>query len=87
MDPWAMTSPEYYRLVLIPEVGVEAWAEAIAGRLEDGLELDSEDRPAVREALKLALVARPESMVPLIGTEIIEESYFEDLEDEQVEEA
>jgi hypothetical protein len=59
------------------------WATAIAGRLSDewdGKPEFPEDAELLREILTKALSAVPEECMRLVGTGIIEESYFEPLD-------
>jgi hypothetical protein len=63
---------------------IEDWAEAISRRIVDGSSFDSgaEEGKAVAASIASALLARPESIRALIGTAVIEEDYFELLDDE-----
>lgn len=59
------------------------WAEAIATRLSDEWDGKSEfleDAELLKEVLTRALSAVPDECMRLVGTGIIEESYFEELE-------
>lgn len=59
------------------------WAEAIATRLSDewdGKSEFQEDAELLKEVLTKALNAVPDECMRLVGTGIIEESYFEALE-------
>jgi predicted transcriptional regulator len=59
---------------------VEAWTFAISRRIVDMIpsdDLDSEDRELLCKTLDKALIAVPKEMSKLIGTGIIEESYFD----------
>ncbi len=59
------------------------WAEAIATRLSDEWDGKSEfleDAELLKEVLTRALSAVPDECMRLVGTGIIEESYFEVLE-------
>jgi hypothetical protein len=63
--------------------GVEAvkWAQAIADRISDELpNLDEEDRKALNGCLAFCLGNHPDHLEDLIGTGIIEEDYFKDME-------
>lgn len=58
------------------------WAEAIAERISnewDGISEFPEDAEVLREVLLKALSAVPKECMRLVGTGIIEESYFEPL--------
>ncbi len=62
---------------------VDRWAYAIAERVADewgGREEFPEDAELLREVLRKALCACPRECMMLVGTGIIEESYFEPLE-------
>ena len=59
------------------------WAEAIAVRLSDEWDGKSEfpeDAELLKEVLAKALSAIPDECMRLVGTGVIEESYFEPLE-------
>ncbi len=59
------------------------WAEAIATRLSDEWDGKSEfpeDAELLKEVLIKALKAVPDECMRLVGTGIIEESYFEPLD-------
>jgi len=59
------------------------WAEAIATRLSDewdGKTEFPEDAELLTEVLTKALIAVPDECMRLIGTGIIEDSYFEHLD-------
>jgi len=59
------------------------WAEAIATRLSDEWDGKSEfieDAELLKEVLTNVLTAVPDECMRLVGTGIIEESYFEPLE-------
>lgn len=59
------------------------WAEAIATRLSDewdGKSEFQEDAELLKEVLTKALSALPDECMRLVGTGIIEESYFEPLD-------
>ena len=65
------------------EIPIEQWAEAIALRISDEWEGNdpnnpdsAEDVELLRNTLEKALIACPELCIDLIGTTIIEESYF-----------
>jgi len=61
---------------------VNEWAEAIAERLADEWNRKSEfpeDAELLKEVLTKALIAVPDECMRLIGTGIIEESYFESI--------
>lgn len=61
---------------------VNQWAEAIATRLSDewdGKLAFQEDAKLLKEVLTKALSAMPDECMRLVGTGIIEESYFERL--------
>ena len=62
---------------------VDEWAKAIAVRLSDewhGKSEFTEDTMLLEEVLTKALTAVPAECMRLIGTGIIEESYFEPLD-------
>ena len=62
---------------------VNIWAEAIATRLSDEWDGKSEfpeDAELIKEVLAKGLSAFPEECMRLVGTGIIEESYFEALD-------
>jgi len=54
------------------------WAEAIACRIADESAYDADDKAILERTLAEALEKTPEAMRRLIGTGIIEESYFEE---------
>ncbi len=59
------------------------WAEAIAIRLSDewgGKSEFSEDADLLKDVLKKVLTAFPDECMRLVGTGIIEESYFDQLD-------
>jgi hypothetical protein len=59
------------------------WAEAIAIRLSDewdGKSEFSEDTDLLNDVLKKVLTAFPDECMRLVGTGIIEESYFDPLD-------
>jgi hypothetical protein len=59
------------------------WAEAIAIRLSDewdGKSEFSEDTDLLKDVLKKVLTAFPDECMRLVGTGIIEESYFDPLD-------
>lgn len=59
------------------------WAKAIALRLSDGWAGKSEfpeDAKLLKEILTKALIAIPDECMRLVGTGVIEESYFEPLD-------
>ena len=59
------------------------WAYAIATRISDEWHGNSscpEDAKLLKEVLSSALLAVPDQCMKLVGTTIIEESYFEHLE-------
>lgn len=61
----------------------DEWARAIAERLSDewdGKTEFPEDAKLLKEVLTKALCALPDECMRLVGTGIIEESYFESLE-------
>jgi len=61
----------------------QEWAGAIAERLADewdGKANFPEDAALLKEVLTTALSARPDKCMRLVGTGIIEESYFEPLD-------
>ena len=62
-----------------PEEGPtdQAWAEAIAARIADESSYDADDKKILESVLAVALEHTPRAMRKLIGTGIIEESYFE----------
>ena len=58
----------------------DEWAKAIAGRLSDewnGKSEFPEDAELLKEVIEKALAAIPDECMRLVGTGIIEESYFE----------
>ena len=58
------------------------WAYAIAARIADEWDGNSscpEDAKLLKEVLSVALLAVPNQCMRLVGTTIIEESYFEHL--------
>ncbi|MEK6681799.1 MAG: hypothetical protein AABY79_07530 [Nitrospirota bacterium] len=62
---------------------INQWAQAIAERLSDewdGKSEFSEDAELLKEVLIKALSAVPKECMRLVGTGIIEESYFEPLD-------
>ena len=64
-------------------LSVNRWAEAIAIRLSDewnGKSEFPEDAELLKDVLTRALSAIPEDCMRLVGTGIIEESYFEVLD-------
>ena len=66
-----MNDPEY------------AWASAIAARISDewsGREDFPEDAVLLRDVLTIALRMAPDQCLRLVGTGIIEESYFDPLD-------
>ena len=61
----------------------DEWAKAIAERLSDewdGKSESPEDAEFLKEVLTKALSAVPDECMRLVGTGIIEESYFEPLD-------
>ncbi len=61
----------------------EEWAKAIAERLSDEWDGKSEsldDAELLEEVLSKALSAVPDECMRLVGTRIIEESYFDPLD-------
>ncbi len=63
-------------------ITIQRWADAIALRLSDEWEGKTEfpdDAILLGEVLSVALKATPNETARLIGTGIIEESYFESL--------
>ncbi len=61
----------------------DEWARAIAERLSDewdGKTEFSEDTGLLTEVLTKALIAVPDECMRLVGTGIIEDSYFEPLD-------
>lgn len=59
---------------------LEKWADATALRISDEWHSDSSDaKNILLESLKLAFINTPEALQNLIGTEIIEETYFDSL--------
>lgn len=68
---------------MIPSVNVNEWARAIAERVIDEWDGKSEfpqDAELLKDVLEKALSAVPKECMRLVGTGIIEESYFERLE-------
>lgn len=64
-------------------LSVNKWAEAIASRLSDewdGKTEFPEDAELLTKVLTKALIAVPDECMRLIGTGIIEDSYFEHLD-------
>ena len=62
---------------------INEWAKAIAIRLSDewdGKSESPEDAELLKEVIEKALNAVPDECMRLIGTGIIEESYFEPLD-------
>jgi len=63
--------------------GLDVWASAIAWRISDewggNTPEDLEDFPLLRNVLDRVLSKNPEECVKLIGTTIIEESYFDSI--------
>ena len=59
---------------------INEWAKAIAERVSDEWDGKSEDAELLREVLSKALNTVPEECMRLVGTGIIEESYFERLD-------
>jgi hypothetical protein len=62
---------------------VDRWARAIAERVADewdGKAESPEDAELLRDVLQKALSASPRECMRLVGTGIIEESYFDPLE-------
>jgi len=62
---------------------IEEWAEAIAERVSDewdGKSAFPEDAELLKEVLTKALCTVPEECMRLVGTGIIEESYFDPIE-------
>jgi len=55
------------------------WAQAIADRVADESSYDEDDKKILNEALTKALTVCPDAILMLIGTGIIEESYFDDI--------
>jgi hypothetical protein len=58
----------------------DEWAEAIASRISDewgGAETGDPDSKVLEEVLAAALKAVPDQLQRLIGTQIIEEDYFD----------
>ncbi len=67
--------------MLIHGVDSNLWAKAIAIRIADEWHGDFvEDRVVLMHALEVGLSKSPASITSLIGTGIIEENYFEDLD-------
>jgi hypothetical protein len=65
------------------KLGPSPWAEAIATRIADewdGRNPSPDDADLLRRVLTVCLSARPRQCAKLIGTTIIEESYFEELD-------
>ena len=63
--------------------GTKDWAYAIAARISDewnGNSSSPEDAKILKEVLSAALLAVPHQCMKLVGTTIIEESYFEHLD-------
>lgn len=61
---------------------VSKWATAVAYRILDELDDNSamrQDRDLLAEALTRAFISNPEALASLIGTTVIEETYFEEL--------
>ena len=64
------------------EPTLDDWAEAIAARIVDewgGRDILPETMENLKEVLTRALRSVPDEMMKLVGTEIIEETYFDDL--------
>jgi hypothetical protein len=62
-------------------VALEEWANATALRISDEWHSDCiEAKTLLNKSLTLAFINTPEALLPLIGTEIIEETYFESLD-------
>jgi hypothetical protein len=62
---------------------VNKWAEAIAERLSDEWDGKSdfpEDAELLREVLTKALASAPDECMRLVGTGLIEETYFDPLD-------
>lgn len=60
-----------------------AWGRAIAERISDewdGKSESPEDAELLKEVLTKALIAVPDECMRLVGTGIIEESYFDSLD-------
>lgn len=56
------------------------WAKAIAGVLSngwDGKEFYPEDAEILRQVLEKALISAPEDCMRLVGTRVIEETFFD----------
>lgn len=67
--------------MLIQGVDSNLWAKAIAVRIADEWRSDfTEDRTVLMRALEVGLSKSPESIKSLIGTGVIEEGYFENLD-------
>jgi hypothetical protein len=67
--------------MLIYHVDSDDWAHAIAVRIADEWRSDfAEDKDTLRQALEASLKSSPESIKFMIGTGIIEKSYFEPLD-------
>lgn len=65
------------------EITISDWAEAISARLSDewvGNNDFQEDSVLLKDVLKVILVAFPDECMRLVGTGIIEETYFEPLD-------
>ncbi len=63
---------------ILDDSPIAEWAGPVAARIADfAADLDHEDRDMLRRALVRAFRSDPEALRPLIGTGVIEESYFD----------
>jgi hypothetical protein len=63
-------------LLMESDENAEAWADATALRISDESPYDDDTKELLREVLSNALLNNPGQLMRLIGTEIIEENYF-----------
>ena len=65
---------------------VADWIAPVAARIADMIpsrDIDRHDRSLLETCLVQAFKANPEAVMPLVGTAVIEESYFEDLNNKE----
>ena len=60
-----------------PARSIERWVEPVAARIADEMLGPGDDRQLLEQALVLAFRGNPEVIRPLVGTTVIEESYFD----------
>lgn len=71
---WGKYGSDY--LPMESDENAEAWADATALRIADESPYGDDTKELLRDVLSTALLNNPEQLMRLIGTEIIEENYF-----------